>query len=90
MTATTNMVSAFFYRALSAVAIAAPMLLIFAVSQLPEGTERGELMVYGLGTVVIALVTALVLRAAYASGFQKGLTKASKVAGSERNRYVTA
>jgi len=76
----------FFYRTLAAVAIGAPMLLTLAVSQLPEGTERGEFMVYGLGAVVAVLVGALVLRAAHTLGFSKAL----RIATSEPNRSVTA
>ena len=76
----------FFYRTLAGVAIAAPMLLVWAVSQLPEGTERGEFMVYGLGAVVAVLVSALVLRATYTLGFSKAL----RIGTSEPNRSVTA
>ncbi|HLN50003.1 MAG TPA: hypothetical protein VK251_10895 [Steroidobacteraceae bacterium] len=76
----------FFYRTLAGVAIGAPMLLVGAVSQLPEGVERGEFMVYGLGAVVAVLVTALALRGAYTLGF----TKALRLTTSEPNRSVTA
>jgi hypothetical protein len=76
----------FFYRTLAGVAIGAPMLLVSAVAQLPEGTERGEFMVYGLGAVVAVLVGALVLRAGYTLGF----TEALGIATSEPNRSVTA
>ena len=75
-----------FYRALAAVAIGAPVLLTIAVSQLPKGTERNEIMVYGLGAVMAVLVAALVLRAAYTLGFNKAL----RIASSEPNRSVTA
>jgi threonine/homoserine/homoserine lactone efflux protein len=76
----------FFYRTLATVAIGAPMLLTLADSQLPEGTERGEFMVSGLGTVLAVLVTALVLRAAYILGFNKAFS----IVSSELNRSVTA
>jgi hypothetical protein len=76
----------FFYRTLAGVAIGAPILLVGAVSQLPEGAERGDFMAYGLGAVVTILATALVLRAAYTLGF----TKALRIATSEPNRSVTA
>jgi hypothetical protein len=76
----------FFYRTLAAVAIGAPMLLTIAISQLPEGTERGEFMVSGLGTVLAVLVTALVLRTAYILGFNKAFS----IVSSELNRSVTA
>ena len=86
MKTSTKSYSDFFYRALAAVAIGAPVLLTIAVSQLPEGTERGEFMVYGLGAVLAVLVTALVLRAAYTLGF----SKAFRIVSSEPNRSVTA
>jgi hypothetical protein len=76
----------FFYRTLAGMAIGAPILLVGAVSQLPEGAERGEFMAYGLGAAVTVLVTALVLRAAYTLGF----TKALGIATSEPNRSLTA
>jgi hypothetical protein len=76
----------FFYRTLAGAAIGAPIFLLGAVSQLPEGTERGEFMAYGLGAVATILVTAMLLRAAYALGF----TKALRTATSEPNRSVTA
>lgn len=76
----------FFYRTLAGLAIGAPMLLVCAVSQLPEGTQRGEYMVYGLGAVVAALVSALVLRATYTLGFRNALS----IETSEPNRSVTA
>jgi hypothetical protein len=62
------------------------MLLTLAVSQLPKGTERNEIMLYGLGALLAVLVTALVLRAAYTLGFNKAL----RIASSEPNRSVTA
>jgi hypothetical protein len=79
--------SDFFYRALAAVAITAPILLVFAAGTLPEGLERGELIVNGYGMVLAVLATALVLRAAYAFGFSKAL---KKIAASEPNYSVTA
>ena len=71
MTASTKNHSDFFYRALAAVAIIAPILLVFAAATLPEGLQRGDLIVYGHGVVLAILVTALVLRAASTSGFKK-------------------
>ena len=76
----------FFYGTLAGVAIGGTIFLVGAVSQLAEGTERGEFMAYGLGAVATILVTALVLRAAYALGF----TKALRSATSEPNRSLTA
>ncbi len=57
-----------FYRAFAGVAIIAPILLVFAAGTLPEGPERGALIVTGLGVVLAVLATALVLRAIYALG----------------------
>ncbi|MGP0084723.1 MAG: hypothetical protein ACLP0B_13985 [Steroidobacteraceae bacterium] len=74
------------YRTLAAVVIGAPMLLTLAVSQLPEGTDRGEIMVYGLGAVLAVVVTTLVLRAAYILGFSKAFSPVS----AEPNRSVIA
>jgi hypothetical protein len=76
----------FFYRALAAIAIIAPILLVIAAGALPEGVERGNLIVYGHEVVLAVLATALVLRAAYTSGF----SKAFKIAASEPNYSVTA
>ncbi len=82
----TNEQSSFFNRALTTVAIGAPMLLTLGVSQLPQGMERGEFMVYGLGTVLAILVTALVVRAAQNLGF----SKAPRILSSAPNRSVIA
>ena len=78
--------SDFFYRALAAVAILAPILLVFVAGTLPEGVERGELIVYGYGVVLAVLATAVILRAAYAVGFSKAL----KIAAAVPNYSVTA
>jgi hypothetical protein len=86
MTTFTKYHSDFFYRAFAAVAMIAPILLIFAAGALPEGLERGDLIVSGAGAVLAVLVTALVLRTAYAVGFRKAL----KIAASAPNYAVTA
>jgi hypothetical protein len=86
MTTSTKNDGYFFYRALAAVAMIAPILLVFAASTLPEGLERGDLILYGHGVVLAVLVTALVLRAAYTWGFSKAL----KGSASEPNHSVTA
>jgi len=75
-----------FYRALAGAAIIAPILLVFAAGTLPEGPERGALIVDGLGVVLAVLATALALRAAYTLGFSRGL----RIAASEPNYSVTA
>lgn len=76
----------FFLRAFTAVAILAPMLLIMIAGTLPEGLARGELIVFGHGGIVAALVTALVLRFAYVSGF----SRAFKLAASQPSRSAAA
>jgi hypothetical protein len=79
--------SSFFYRALAAVAMIAPIALVFAASTLPEGgLERGDLIVYGHGVLLAGLATALALRAAYTLSF----TKAFKIAVSEPKHSATA
>jgi len=76
----------FFYRALAAVAMIGPILLIIAAGAMPEGSETGEFVVYGHGVILAVLATAMALRAAYARGF----IKAWQIAASEPNRAVTA
>ena len=86
MTTFTKNHSDFFYRALAAVAIVAPILLVIAAGTLPEDLERGDLIVYGYGVVLAVLATALALRAAYTLSF----TKAFKIAVSEPKHSATA
>ena len=86
MTTFTKNHSDVFYRALAAVAMIGPILLVFAAGTLPEGLERGDLIVYGHGVVLAVLVTALVLRAAYTWGFSKALQSSAL----EPNHSVTA
>jgi hypothetical protein len=86
MTAFTENHSDFFYRALVAAVIVAPFLLVVAAGQLPEGLERGAVIVYGHGVVLAAASTALILRAAYAYGFRQAL----RIAASQRNCSVSA
>jgi threonine/homoserine/homoserine lactone efflux protein len=75
MNTSTKYHSDFFYSALAAVAIIAPILLVIAAGTLPEGLDRGDLIVYGHGVVLAVLATALVLRASYILGFNKALQK---------------
>jgi len=75
-----------FYRALAAVAMIAPILLVLASGTLPEGLQRGEVIVVGHGVILAVVVAAMVVRAAYALGFNKAL----KIAVSEPNYFVTA
>jgi hypothetical protein len=75
-----------FYAALAAVAMLAPILLVLASGTLPEGLERGEVIVFGHGVILAVVATAMVVRAAYALGFNKAL----KIAVSESNYPVTA
>jgi len=74
MTTFTKKPADFFYRALAAVAITAPILMVFAAGALPEGRQRGDLIVYGHGVLLAVLATALALRAAYAMGFSNALS----------------
>ena len=78
--------SDFFYAALAAVAMLAPILLVLASGALPEGLERGEVIVFGHGVILAVVAVAMVVRAAYALGFNKAL----KIAVSESNYPVTA
>jgi len=87
MKTSTKSYSDFFYRALAAVAMIMPILLVFAAGTLPEGLERGDLIVYGHEVVLAVLVAALVLRAAYTLGFNKAL---QKVQTRSRITHVTA
>jgi len=85
MTTSTKNHSDLFYGALAGVAMITPILLVFAAGTLPEGPERGALIVYGHGVLLAALATILVLRAAYALGFSQAL----KIAASVPNYSVT-
>ena len=78
--------SDFFYAALAAVAMLAPILLVLASGRLPEGLQRGEVIVFGHGVILAVVAAAIVVRAAYALGFNKAL----KIAVSESNYPVTA
>ena len=73
MTTSTKNHGDFFYRSLVAVAMIGPILLVIAASTLPEGLERGALIVYGHGVLLAVLATTLVLRAAYAWGFRQAV-----------------
>jgi threonine/homoserine/homoserine lactone efflux protein len=73
MKTVTNEYSNLFYSALAAIAMIGPILLVIAAGTLPEGQERGDLIVYGHGVVLAVLATALILRAAYISGFKSAL-----------------
>jgi len=75
MITSTKSHSDFFYRALAAVAMITPILLVFAAGTLPEGLERGDLIVYGHGVLLVVLATGLVLRAVYTWGFSRALQK---------------
>ena len=72
----TNEHSSFFYRALAAVAMIAPIALVFAAGTLPEGLERGDLIVYSHAVLLAGLATALALRAAYTLAFKSALNNA--------------
>jgi len=78
--------SDFFYRGLAAITMAGSILLVIVADRLPEGLQRGELIVDGSGVVLAVLATALVLRIAYGVGFRKALEIATAVS----NNSVTA
>jgi hypothetical protein len=86
MHSVTNEPSSFFYRALAAVSMIVPVLLVFSADTLPEGLERGDWIVYGHEVLLAVIATALALRAAYTLGF----SKAFKIVVSEPNRSATA
>jgi len=86
MTTFTKYHGDFFYRAIAAVAMIGPILLIIAASKLPESPETGKFIVYGHGVVLAVVATGLALRAAYARGFGKAL----KIAGAAPNVSLTA
>ncbi|MGA2779659.1 MAG: hypothetical protein ABSF94_19060 [Steroidobacteraceae bacterium] len=67
-----------FYRALTAVAIGAPIVLVIAAGTLPEGFERGEFVVGGHGIALAMIVTAMILRTAYSFGFRTALRMAGE------------
>jgi hypothetical protein len=73
-------------RAIAAVAMIGPILLIIAASKLPEGPETGKFIVCGHGVVLAVVATGLALRAAYALGFGNAL----KIAGAAPNVSLTA
>lgn len=79
MTTFTKHYSDLFNRALAAVAIIAPILLVIAASALPEGLARGELISGGCGVVLAIVATALALRTAFAVGFRKALKLSSRL-----------
>ena len=77
MTTFTHDHNDFFLRAFTGVAILAPMLLVMIAGTFPEGLARGQLIVLGHGGIVVALTTALVLRAAYRLGFSRAFKLAA-------------
>ena len=82
--------SDFFYSALAAIAMIVPILLVFAAGTLPEGRERGDLVVYGYEVLVLVLATGLVLRAVYTRGFNRALQKLQTLQTRRRMADITA
>jgi hypothetical protein len=76
----------FFYVAFAAVAMIVPILLVTSASTLPEGLERAAFIVTGHGVLLAVLLSAVVLRVAYALGFRRAM----KVAAAEINYSVPA
>ena len=86
MTTFTKHHSDFYYRALAALAMIGSTLLVLAAGALPQGLERGELIIDGYGVLLTVIAAAVVLRAVYAVGFRKAL----KMAAALSNHSVTA
>lgn len=74
-----------FYWALAAVAMIAPIILVLAAGTLPEGVQRGDVIVFGHGVILAVVAAAMVVRAAYALGFNKAL----KISVSEPHYFGT-
>jgi len=68
MTVSISVKGDLFTRAVAAVAILGPILLVVFSATQPQGS-RGELIVDGHVLITTALATALILRAVYALGF---------------------
>lgn len=85
MTTSTANDKSFFTRAVAAVAILGPVLLVALAAALPDG-ERGELIVNGHIFLVGVLGVAIALRAAYDFGFER----AHKLRSSTPRRTQTA
>jgi hypothetical protein len=81
----TDIKSDFFTRAVAAVSIVGPILLVVVSATLPQGS-RGQLIVDGHVFIVAALATALILRGVYALGF----SHARKHLALSQNRPLTA
>ena len=77
MTTITKYRSNRFYGALAATAFAVPALLVIVAGAMPEGLQRGELIVVGNAMAIAMLAAALVVNAAYAFGFSKALKLAA-------------
>jgi hypothetical protein len=75
-----------FIRAVTAVAIFGPLLVLMICGTLPEGLARGQLIVLGYSVIVAALTAAVVLRAVYGLGF----SKAFKLAAATSHRSFSA
>jgi len=67
----------YFVRAVTAVAICAPLLVLMISGTLPEGLARGQLIVLGYSAIVGALTAAVVLRAVYGLGFSNAFKLAA-------------
>lgn len=71
--------SNFFLRAFTTVAMLGPVLLVMIAGTLPEGLERGQLIVLGHGAIVAILAASLVLRAVYELGFRRAAAMAATI-----------
>ncbi len=64
--------SNFFYSAIAAVAIIAPIGVVIAAGNMPERPETGQFVVSSFEAVLGIIVVALVVRAVYSLGFSQG------------------
>ncbi len=62
-----------FYKPLALVTILSSLLLVCFAGAMPEGLNRGQVIVYGHEALFVFLATALTLHAAYRSGFNKAM-----------------
>jgi len=85
MSVSTPVRTDWFTRAVAAVAILGPILLVVISAALPEGA-RGHLIVDGHVFIVTTLATALILRLVYALGF----SHARRRLASSQNRALSA
>jgi hypothetical protein len=70
MTRSIDIKSDYFARALTAIAVLGPVLLLFVAASQPLGA-RGEVVVLGDGLIACGLLAVLTLRTAYGLGYSR-------------------